>query len=267
MDSGRIALEVYDIPQQHTDKRSFASIEQSFSSLFVILAIFSGVVLARAILTPSRTSRLNPTLCYLLEFPLIAVPGVLLVTVASDYSVQFVSVMIAVLFVYIMRTGSISRIESQPQFDVGTRPIAITICRALTHLITSICILAIDFRSFDRRYRKSRLFGAHLMDTGIGLFVFTMGLVSRRPRNCRELRRNILRSALPLILLGIARVIAILALNYGQDEHEYGVHLNAFFTLGLTKLFGSIFSYFAHSDLQLLPLAFCEFINFVQNLH
>lgn len=262
MDSGLIGLaEVYDIPEQHTDKRSFKSIEQSLLSQFAILASFSGVVLARAILTPKRTSRLTPTICYLVEFPLVVVPGVLFVTVASDYSAHFVAVMIALLFFYIMRTRAISRIKKQSQFNVGSRPIALTVGRSLTHLITSICILAIDFGSFDRRYRKSRLFGARLMDTGIGLFVVVMGLVSRRPRSCIELRRHVLLSAMPLILLGIARVVALLAIDYGQDEHEYGVHLNAFFTLGLTKLFGSIFGYFAHTDWQLLPMAFCKFIN------
>ncbi|EDW17629.1 uncharacterized protein At4g17910 isoform X1 [Drosophila mojavensis] len=261
MDSGLIGLaEVYDIPEQHTDKRSFKSIEQSLLSQFAILASFSGVVLARAILTPKRTSRLTPTICYLVEFPLVVVPGVLFVTVASDYSAHFVAVMIALLFFYIMRTRAISRIKKQSQFNVGSRPIALTVGRALTHLITSICILAIDFGSFDRRYRKSRLFGARLMDTGIGLFVVVMGLVSRRPRSCIELRRHVLLSAMPLILLGIARVVALLAIDYGQDEHEYGVHLNAFFTLGLTKLFGSIFGYFAHTDWQLLPIAFCVLV-------
>ncbi|EDW57100.1 uncharacterized protein PIG-Wb [Drosophila virilis] len=249
MASERVALASYDIPEQHIDKRSWESIEQSFASLCVILANFSGIVLARVLST-----RPNPNICYLVEFALIVVPTVLFVTVASSYSVHFVALMMVLLLLYLLRARPLSRAKSRAQFQLGTRPFVLTLMRSMTHLITAICILAIDFASFHRPYRKSRLFGAQLMDTGIGLFVVTMGLVSRRPRNCADLRRSIWRSSLPLILLGIARVVAILIVGYGQDEHEYGRHLNAFFTLGLTKFFGSLFCFLPRNDTHLLPL-------------
>jgi len=131
---------------------------------------------------------------------------------------------------------------------------ALSVLRALTHLITAICILAIDFGSFYRPYRKSRQYGAKLMDTGIGLFVFTMAMVSRRSRHLSDFRRSVIYSAMPLILLGLARTVAILTLGYGQDAHEYGQHLNAFFTLGFTKILGALVSLLARRDLHLLPL-------------
>ncbi|EDV95537.1 uncharacterized protein At4g17910 [Drosophila grimshawi] len=243
---------IYELPKHATEKRSLESIEQSFASLFVILTTFSGIILARVVIQRLKQSL---TVNYLLEFPLIVLPTVLFVTVANGYSGQFVGLMIVLSFWFILRTRALSRAKCRAHFDLGSRVHALTIVRALTHLITAVCILAIDFKSFHRPYRKSRLFGAQLMDTGIGLFVVTMGLVSRRSRNSNDLRRSLLRSALPLILLGIARVVAIVTIGYGQDEHEYGQHLNAFFTLGFTKLMGSVLSLVARSDTQLLPLA------------
>ncbi|KAL7723325.1 hypothetical protein ACLKA6_013528 [Drosophila palustris] len=252
-------LDTFETTKNHYDKRALESIERGFTSLLVICTTFSGIVLAR-IATHRLCTRVSPTLCFLVEFPLIVLPGVLFVTVAHEYSGLFVGIVAIAFLGLIVVTGSLSRARSRSHFDLGKRPTVLTIVRALTQLITAICILAIDFESFHRPYRKSRLFGAQLMDTGIGLFVVTMGLVSRRPRNCSDLRRSLLRSALPLILLGFARTLALEIIGYGQDEHEYGRHLNAFFTLGFTKLLGSLFSYLARSDFQLVPLALAVLI-------
>lgn len=244
-------------PRVLYNKHISESIDQSFTSLLVILTTFWGVVLAR-IATHRLSSYGSAISCYLLEFPLIVLPGVLFVTVAHEYSLHFVAVMILACGYFIWFTGALSRARSRAYFELGKRSTTLTIGRALTHLITAICILAIDFQSFHRPYRKSKLFGAQLMDTGIGFFVETMGVVSRRPRNYLELRRSVLHSAMPLILLGFARTLSIQIVGYGQDEHEYGKHLNAFFTLGLTKLFGSLLSYFLCDDSHLLPAAFGE---------
>ncbi|XP_034109033.1 uncharacterized protein LOC117571140 [Drosophila albomicans] len=240
---------------RYYDKRVLESIDRGFTSLLVILTTFAGIVIAR-VATHRLCTRYSPTICYLAEFPLIVLPGILFVTVASGYSAVFVGIVTVAFLGLIVVTGSLSRARCRAHFDLGKRPMVLTIVRALTQLITAICILAIDFESFHRPYRKSRLFGAQLMDTGIGLFVVTMGLVSRRPRNCADLKRSLLHSALPLILLGFARTLALELIGYGQDEREYGKHLNAFFTLGFTKFLGSLLCFVPRNDFQLLPLAF-----------
>ncbi|ALC42949.1 CG9870, partial [Drosophila busckii] len=244
----------YEIPRvkQALDKHTDETFRQSVTSLVVILTTFSGIVLSR-ILTHRLCMRRS--LAYILEFALIVVPGTLFVTVAYPYSVHFVVFMVLLLIVYIWCTRALTYARNRDLFDLGTRPAFLTVLRALTHLITAICILAIDFECFHRPYRKSKNYGAQLMDTGIGLFVATMAMVSRRSRNFSDLRRSLLRSALPLILLGCARTLSITIIGYGQDDHEYGKHLNAFFILGLTKLLGSVISYFAHNDMQLLPFS------------
>lgn len=257
MDSVTLTTPSLQIPPRHYDKRISESFELIFASSLVIFTVFSGVVLAR-IATHRLCRRFSATTCYLVEFPFIVVPGVLFVTVAHEYSLHFTVFMILAVGCFIAVTGALQRARNRTFFELGTRSTTLTVGRAMNHLITAICILAIDFQSFHRPFRKSKLFGAQLMDTGIGFFVMTMGVVSRRPRNFVELRRNVLHSAAPLILLGLARTVAIGLTGYGQDEHEYGKHLNAFFTLGLTKLFGSLLSYFLCNDSHLLPAGLGE---------
>ncbi|KAH8345944.1 hypothetical protein KR067_010171 [Drosophila pandora] len=230
------------------------TIFQSWESLRLILATFWCILLAR-IVTHKLGIYGKPNLSYAVEFLLTVLPCILLVTVAVDYSNVIVFLMLGLTWMFLRRTQALEKVRSRAQFDLGgNRPMTLTILRALTHLITAVCILAIDFGSFYRPHRKSRQFGAKLMDTGIGLFVFTMAMVSRRTRHLSDLRRSVIYQALPLILLGLGRTIAILMVGYGQDEHEYGQHLNAFFTLGFTKLLGALVSSLARRDLHLLPL-------------
>ncbi|XP_017089900.2 uncharacterized protein PIG-Wb [Drosophila bipectinata] len=227
---------------------------QCWESVRLILATFWCILLARVV-THKLGLYGRPNLSYVVEFLIIILPCILLVTVAVDYSNFIVFIMLGLTWRFLRSTRALEQVRSRVQFDLGgNRPMTFSILRALTHLITAVCILAIDFSSFYRPHRKSRQFGAKLMDTGIGLFVFTMAMVSRRTRHLSDLRRSVIYQALPLILLGLGRTIAILMLGYGQDEHEYGLHLNAFFTLGLTKLLGSLVSFLARRDLHLLPL-------------
>ncbi|KAH8274969.1 hypothetical protein KR018_003943 [Drosophila ironensis] len=229
---------------------------QSWESLRLILATFWCVLLAR-IVTHKLGLFGRPNLSFAVEFLLIITPCILLVTVAVDYANYIGLVMVFLSLWFIDATNALDRAFTRSLFDLGgRRPMTFSILRALTHLITAVCILAIDFGCFYKPHRKSRQFGAKLMDTGIGLFVFTMAMVSRRTRNFSDLRRSVVYSALPLILLGLCRTVALLMVGYGHDEHEYGKHLNAFFTLGLTKLLGSVVSLLAKRDLHLLPLGF-----------
>ncbi|XP_020800035.1 uncharacterized protein At4g17910 [Drosophila serrata] len=228
---------------------------QSWETMLLIMATFWCIFMARLV-THKLGLYSSPNRCYGVEFALIILPCILLVTVAVDYSYYVGVLMLLVTLWFLLNSNFMERARSRQKFDLGNRPIALSVLRSVTHLLTAICILAVDFESFYRPYRKSRQFGAKLMDVGIGLFVFTMGSVSRRTRHFSDLQRSVVYSALPLILLGLARTVAILVVGYGQDEHEYGQHLNAFFTLGFTKLLGALVSILARRDLHLLPLGF-----------
>jgi phosphatidylinositol glycan class W len=87
------------------------------------------------------------------------------------------------------------------------------------------------------------------MDMGVGSFVFTAGVVSvraslkegadRQPLSTRL--TTSIRHAIPLLVLGIIRLISVKGLDYAEHVTEYGVHWNFFFTLGFLPPFAALF--------------------------
>ena len=109
---------------------------------------------------------------------------------------------------------------------------AIRLFRACQAVFTGICILAVDFRAFPRRFCKTETYGYSLMDMGVGSFVVGNAMISRLVlgRTWRPKR------ILPLVALGLARLITVKASGYPEHVTEYGVHWNAFFTLAVVDL-------------------------------
>ncbi|KAK2582237.1 hypothetical protein KPH14_004583 [Odynerus spinipes] len=132
----------------------------------------------------------------------------------------------------------------------GKRPF-VTNFRALSNIITAICILAVDFRIFPRKFAKTEVFGYSLMDTGVGIFIVANALVAPEARDFGQqpkvgffstLSRNLkspLKSSVPLLLIGFGRSLAVELLGYQRHTTEYGVHWNFFITLAFVKLFTS----------------------------
>jgi len=118
----------------------------------------------------------------------------------------------------------------------------ITNYRASMLLITTICILAVDFPVFPRRLAKTENFGFGLMDLGVGSFVFSAGLVSAEARGLKQSLARRLSSLLPLITLGLVRLGALSLTGYHHVVTEYGVHWNFFFSLAAVSLLSAIFS-------------------------
>ncbi|XP_017047696.1 phosphatidylinositol-glycan biosynthesis class W protein isoform X2 [Drosophila ficusphila] len=231
------------------DLKSGRSVKESVDSFLVTIPTVLGFILS--LLLCGHLPLLS-THRFLVEFLLIGLPTVILVTVGSAYSYTYSLVVSVAILGYLYRNSAPK--PPKHKYEVGKRPIVFTLLRATAYSGTCAAILAVDFPSYPTDYRKSRTYGASTMDMGIGLFVVTMGLVSKRTRSISDLKK-LPKSVVPLLFLGLARTIVITAIDYHQDESEYGKHLNAFFILGFTKMMGSFYSLFVKSDAQLVGLS------------
>ncbi|KAJ8508122.1 hypothetical protein ONZ45_g9591 [Pleurotus djamor] len=97
-------------------------------------------------------------------------------------------------------------------------------------LMTILAILAVDFPIFPRYLAKCETYGVSL------------GVVSAIPmvKNPTYLSTSVWRKLpriaykmLPIILLGVVRVILVKGVEYPEHETEYGTHWNFFITLAL----------------------------------
>ncbi|XP_055917524.1 uncharacterized protein LOC129949861 [Eupeodes corollae] len=218
-----------------------------FTILPTYFSVFASHVVSQKIEFSKETWK------YVLDFVLIVVPIVLNVTICNPY-VEGICVILMILTGVTLWRSQLTPMEiKQKVISLGNQPKSLTLIRSSINIITAVCILAIDFSTFPKSFRKSRYYGVGLMDTGIGLFVLSMGIVSKPPKTRKDFLK-IPKMVGPAFILGLARTIVIQAIGYHQDDTEYGKHMNAFFTLGLTKLFGGLISAIVGSELQLLLL-------------
>lgn len=147
--------------------------------------------------------------------------------------------------------GAASTTASTPQLsaDLSSKQhdAFLTVYRAHMMLLTIICILAVDFPVFPRELGKCESWGFSIMDLGVGSFVFSLGVVSasahlnqaRKVSVSGRLRRDLLKS-LPLLFLGLVRVISVKLTAYPEHVTEYGVHWSFFLTLASLPLLKSL---------------------------
>ncbi|MFH4976935.1 hypothetical protein AB6A40_003644 [Gnathostoma spinigerum] len=195
---------------------------------------------------------------FLLDFCFLVVPLLLSFTVFCDH----ISVIITLLIIAMVSLATFSMCEyclidrekpplkmvvNQVIDDEHNPTMFITYLRSMILIITAICILAVDFPVFPRRFAKTENYGRSPMDGGTASFVFIFAVVDafkHHPHKTYEMRRTrwsslvrfrrckwMVSSSTILLLLGIGRAIALKLIDYPEHTTEYGVHWNFFITL------------------------------------
>ena len=138
----------------------------------------------------------------------------------------------------------------------------IEIFRGQILIVTCICILAVDFSIFPRRYAKTENNGYSPMDLGVGLFALAHGMVSSEARYRQTNLKELIRENLILFIFGLIRLISIKYFSYVEHISEYGIHWNFFLTLCFMKFIGNCLLNIINNLvlLILIILIFHEFI-------
>lgn len=203
----------------------------------------------------------NSILIFLLDFAVIIIPLVLNFTVFSENALTYL-MLLGTLFIATV-VCLVPYIEKDNIFTYDylrsqdKKPF-ISNFRSIVNIITAICILAVDFNIFPRKLAKTENFGYGLMDTGVGFYVVTNGIVTRYKRISTEKWTFLCKTCLnvlPLLILGAARFFSLTAVDYQTHHSEYGVHCNFFITLAAVKLLSSILLIFFNRHLFFITLA------------
>ncbi|KAG9445957.1 hypothetical protein H6P81_012085 [Aristolochia fimbriata] len=182
----------------------------------------------------------------LMDFLWVILPILSAFTVLSDWANLCAAFLISILLIfflvkrYVFSSSYRSKEKSETVYAIRS---FVSSYRVSMMIVTCLCILAVDFKIYPRRYAKTETYGTGLMDLGVGSFVVANALVSRQARNVTSVKwKDAIRSVSPLLLLGIARLIFTAGVDYQVHVGEYGVHWNFFFTLAAISLLTSILS-------------------------
>lgn len=181
---------------------------------------------------------------FFIEFLLIIFMLILQLTIINDKITEIV----LTLFLLTITSAAkqlYKKTYVEPFIQIPTkRPEFINLVRGVISLITAVCILAVDFQHFPRKLAKTETYGFGLMDVGVGLYVFSNGIISSDVRQTTKMSWDLLKKTFlnnsPLIILGFSRFFVTNQIDYQQHVSEYGVHWNFFITLAITKIIGTI---------------------------
>ncbi|KAG5900699.1 hypothetical protein JTB14_038217 [Gonioctena quinquepunctata] len=210
--------------------------ETGYETILVILPSFFYTSLT--LLLESSTNAQKKSY-FVLEFLILITPMILGMTLLAEYT-NVVLISLVAVFVLLLKLKYRSAAVKRTEID-GLQTFFITNARSTINTLSVIAILAVDFNVFPRHFAKTSNFGYSLMDTGVGLFLYSNGIVAPEAMNKKNSISKSLKSSLPLFVLGSARFILTKLLSYHVPISEYGVHWNFFITLGVTKIFTSFF--------------------------
>ncbi|KAF8128591.1 GWT1-domain-containing protein [Boletus edulis] len=218
------------------------------SSVFHVNVV-SAVGLASMVLHSTLRTRLTVfrAMPFVLEWLVLALPMSLALTVYADAPGALSALLLAPTCVLLLlppiESGTPLLLKiNKPQPTATRRESTLTTYRANMMLMTVFSILAVDFPVFPRSLAKCETYGVSLMDVGVGSFVFSQGIVSAIPlikdpfqlhADVKPKLYRIIKKILPIVVLGIVRVLLVKGTEYPEHVTEYGVHWNFFLTLSI----------------------------------
>ncbi|KAK6622599.1 hypothetical protein RUM43_008441 [Polyplax serrata] len=152
----------------------------------------------------------------LYEFVFIILPVILNITVLSEINHILLIGSVLSNLTIIFATSDLTNLKSILLRNVGDTRSIVTNYRASTNFVSAICILAVDFKIFPRRFAKTESYGFGLMDLGVGFFVCSHGLVDKCWKQQNNFKK-VLKSSVLFLILGLMRVTIIKAVGY--QEH------------------------------------------------
>ncbi|CAD7000450.1 unnamed protein product [Ceratitis capitata] len=210
----------------HTVTSSFLVLQKCMP---IILFYLLSQVISKTYLPESRGK-------FLMEMIVIIIPTVIFADPINQYHMHLVNFFL-ITFVCISLIRIYKCDAHQRVYVIGAnRPFIITLVRATINILATIYILfGENVKVTQNSYAISESYGICLKDMGIGLYVFSMGIVQRKSRRYERLKRN----TCILLTLGLIRFICTQFFNIDQDIHEYGSHWNGFITMALTNIGGT----------------------------
>ncbi|RZB39169.1 GWT1 domain containing protein [Asbolus verrucosus] len=162
----------------------------------------------------------NQALQFSVEFLTLVIPIVLNVTILADHTLELLITSFVVCSSLIMLVHG-----SKPGPKPKSQPIQeyITNSRSTINIISVVAILAVDFLVFPRKFAKTETFGYSLMDVGVGLFIYSNGIVDGGKTNLVKS----LKGCFPLLVLGTFRYLIVKELDYHVIINVRFIWINA----------------------------------------
>lgn len=202
------------------------------SSLTTLIAVMLNSILCTYITKHKK-------ILFLVEYSFLIVPILFSITILAKHLKNILVTLVAIvvsfiLFIYNMKPSKslISDNKHRTKF--------LTNARSTINVLSVIAILAVDFNIFPRYFAKTESFGYSLMDVGVGLFMYSNGIVAPEAIGRKDPLKKSIMSAIPLFVLGMARFIFVQQTDYNVPVSEYGIHWNFFITLGVSKIICAI---------------------------
>ncbi|KAI6657801.1 Phosphatidylinositol-glycan biosynthesis class W protein-like [Oopsacas minuta] len=192
---------------------------------------------------------------------LLIFPSVLCFTLLSEFVYEIIITVVVTTVILFMITHHFIATNYQIIWKIPLYPNTnkqfLTNFRSFVNALSCISILAVDFSIFPVRFHKSELFGATLMDIGVGTYIGMSALVLKCITKPREYFKSsftqrlacTVKSCSLIILIGLGRLALLHLFTYHQPVTEYGVHWNFFLTIAVVRLV-------AFGVTSLFPLSF-----------